>query len=246
MKFLDKFHTYPEFAEYSHLINELDTNAPPKIVIVHRSSHPISETGEKLGIFSGSFNPITIAHIKMFEEAQVRFQLNEMLLLLAKANVDKDEYGMPLAGRILTLKGLAEEGNNVSIGISSHGRYIDKISALKAVYPENTQYHFIVGFDTLMRIFDPKYYTDITNELRDLFSQCRFIAANRENVDFETIKEFLDTPLVQPYSSYISCLLLPDCYADVSSTEVRKRLDQGESISHLVPTVVEDILVSSS
>ena len=242
MKFLDKFHTYPEFEEYSHLINELDTNAPPKIVIVHRSSHPISETGEKLGIFSGSFNPITIAHIKMIEEAQVRFQLDEMLLLLAKANVDKDEFGMPLAGRILTLKGFAEEGNNVSIGISSHGRYIDKIGALKAVYPENTEYHFIVGYDTLVRIFNAKYYTDITNELRDLFSQCRFIVANRENVNIETIKEFLDAPLVQPYSSYISCLKLPDFYADVSSTEVRMRLENGESISHLVPSILEDYL----
>ncbi len=242
MKFLDKFHNYPEFEEYSHLINELDTNAPPKIVIVHRSSHPISETGEKLGIFSGSFNPITIAHIKMIEEAQVRFQLDEMLLLLAKANVDKDEFGMPLAGRILTLKGFAEEGNNVSIGISSHGRYIDKIGALKAVYPENTEYHFIVGYDTLVRIFNAKYYTDITNELRDLFSQCRFIVANRENVNIETIKEFLDAPLVQPYSSYISCLKLPDFYADVSSTEVRTRLENGESISHLVPSILEDYL----
>ncbi len=246
MQCLDKFHNYPDFEEYSHLINELNTNAAPEIVIVHRSAYPISETGEKLGIFSGSFNPITIAHIKMFEEAQVRFQLDEMLLLLAKANVDKDECGMPLAGRILTLKGFAEEGNNVSIGISSHGRYIDKISALKAVYPENTEYHFIVGYDTLVRIFDPKYYTEINNELRDLFSQCRFIVANRENVNTETIKEFLDTPMVQPYSSYISCLKLPDFYADVSSTKVRKRLDQGESISHLVPAVVEDILVSLS
>ena len=37
--------------------------------------------------------------------------------------------------------------------------------------------------------------------------------------------------MIRPYGSYISCLILPDCYAEVSSTEVRKRLDQGESIS---------------
>ena len=79
---------------------------------------------------------------------RIHFQLDEMLLLLAKANVDKDEFGMPLAGRVLTLINFAEEGNNVSIGISSHGRYLDKISALQAVYPEDTEYHFIVGYDT--------------------------------------------------------------------------------------------------
>lgn len=240
MKFPDKFHDYPEFEEYSHLINQLNTDGLPEIVIVHRSPHPINKTGKKLGIFSGSFNPITIAHIKMFEEAQVRFQLDEVLLLLAKANVDKIEFGVPLAGRVLTLKSYAAERNNVSIGVSSHGRYIDKISALKAIYPEGTEYHFIVGYDTLVRIFDPKYYTDINNELKGLFSQCKFIVANRENVDIETIKKFLDTSRIRPYSSHISCLMLPKCYADVSSTEVRKRLENGKSISHLVPSVLED------
>lgn len=240
MKFLDKFHNYPEFEVYTQLINQLEINSSPEIVIVHRSPHPIRETGKKLGIFSGSFNPITIAHTKMFEEAQVHFQLDEMLLLLAKANVDKEEFGMPLAGRILTLKSYAGEGNNVSIGVSSHGRYIDKISALKAVYPEGTEYYFIVGYDTLVRIFDPKYYTDIDTELKVLFLQCKFIVANRDNVDIETIKQFLDTPMIRPYSSHISCLMLPKCYADVSSTEVRKRLENGESISHLVPSVLED------
>ena len=240
MKFLNKFHNYPEFEEYSHLINQLNTEDSPRIVIVDRSLHPINESGKKLGVFSGSFNPITIAHIKMFEEAQVHFELDEILLLLAKANVDKDEFGIPLSGRVLTLKRYADEGNNVSIGLSSHGRYIDKISALKEIYPEGTEYHFIIGYDTLVRIFDPKYYTDIDKELKALFSQCKFIVANRDNVDIETIKQFLDVPKIRSYSSHISCLMLPRCYADVSSTEVRKRLEDGKSISHLVPSVLEN------
>lgn len=242
MKILDKFRNHPGFEEYSQLINQLDTDANPEIIVVHRSAHPIGETGKKLGIFSGSFNPITIAHIKMFQDAQERFQLDEMLLLLAKANVDKDEFGMPLAGRILTLKSFVSDGNNVSIGISSHGRYIDKVSALEVLYPKETEYHFIVGYDTLVRIFDPKYYTDIDKELRDLFKRCRFIVANRDNIGIETIKRFLNTPFLQPYNSYISCLILPEYYAEVSSTEVRRRLDNGESISHLVPSVVEEYL----
>ncbi len=242
MKFLDKFHDYPEFEEYLHLINQLNTDGFPEIVIVHRSTHPINETGKKLGIFSGSFNPITIAHVKMFEEAKKCFQLDEMLLLLAKANVDKDEFGIPLAGRILTLKSYAGEGNNVSIGISSHGRYIDKVTALEAIYPIDTEFYFIVGYDTLVRIFDSKYYTNIDTELRKLFKRCRFIAANRDNIGIETIRQFLNTPLLQPYNSYISYLILPEFYAEISSTEVRRRLDTGESISHLVPSVVENFL----
>lgn len=242
MKSVDKFQAYPEYEEYSQLINQLDPNAPPQVVIVHRTSNPICESGKKLGIFSGSFNPLTVAHIKMVEEARERFQLDELLLLLAKANVDKDVFGWPLAGRLLTLKRYAENGYEVSVGISSHGRYIDKVEALKAVYPVNTEFHFIVGYDTLVRIFDPKYYTDIQTELQHLFSQCCFIAANRDHVDIETIKEFLAQPALQSYRSSIAYLILPECYAEISSTEVRQRIAQGDTISHLVPPVIAEFL----
>lgn len=242
MKSSDKFRTYPEYEKYSQLINQLDPNASPQVVIVHRTSDAISESGKRLGIFSGSFNPLTVAHIKMVEEARERFQLDEMLLLLAKANVDKDVFGWSLAGRILTLKHYAEKHNDVSIGISSHGRYIDKVEALRVVYPVDTEFHFIVGYDTLVRLFDPKYYADIQTELQHLFSQCRFIVANRDHVDIETIEEYLAQPALQPYSSSVRCLMLPEYYAGVSSTEVRRRITQGDTISHLVPPVIAEFL----
>ncbi len=242
MKSLNKFLTHPDYEKYSQLINQLDSDAPPQIVIAHWSSNPIRESGKKLGIFSGSFNPITVAHTKMFEEAQARFQLDELLLILAKANVDKDVFGLPLAGRILTLKRYAENQSDVSIGISSHGRYIDKVEALKAIYPVGTEFHFIVGYDTLVRIFDPKYYTDVHTELHHLFSQCCFIVANRDGVSIETIQQFLAQPNLKPYISSVAYLILPDFYAEVSSTEVRKRIAQGDTISHLVPPVIAKFL----
>lgn len=242
MNSLEKFQSYPEFEEYSQIINQLDPNSLPKVVIVHRSSKPICDSGKKLGIFSGSFNPLTVAHIKMIEEAQALFQLDELLLLLAKANVDKDIYGWPLAGRILTLKCYAQNRSDLSIGISSHGRYIDKVTALKAIYPEGTKYHFIVGYDTLIRIFDTKYYTDYQAELQNLFSQCCFIVANRDDIDIETIKEFLDQPSYQPYLTSIELLHLPDFYSDVSSTDIRTRIAQGDVISHLVPSIITEFL----
>lgn len=243
MNALDKFKTHPEFDEYRELINCLDPDAPPQIKIIHSTSNSIRESRKRLGIFSGSFNPMTIAHIKMVEKARVHYHLDEMLLLLAKANVDKDVFGLPLAGRMLILKRFGETQNDISIGVSSHGRYIDKVTALKAVYPPDTEFFFIVGYDTLVRIFDPKYYTERHAELKYLFSQCRFIAANRDNVDTETIQQYLSQASHQPYSKCIDLLLLPDDYAEISSTEVRQRIEKGESISHLVPPIVVDFLI---
>lgn len=242
MKLVRKWQSHPEYERFTHLIDQIDIEASPQIVFTYRSSHPIDESGKKLGIFSGSFNPITIAHIKMIEEARSCFQLDEMLLLLAKSNVDKDVFGLSLTDRIIILNRYAERQEYVSVGISSHGRYIDKVSALEWIYPSDTLVFFIVGYDTLVRIFDPKYYEDIQTELQHLFSRCSFIAANRDNVDIQTIKRFMSHPSNLPYSSCVSYLNLPDVYAEVSSTDVRQRMLDDRPISHLVPSFVVDML----
>ena len=242
MNALHKFNTHPDFDVYEESINSLDTNADPRIVLHHRTSDPIIESGKHLGIFSGSFNPLTIAHIKLIEEARQQYQLDEILLLLAKSNVDKDVYGLPLAGRMIILKQFAVSQPYISTGVSSHGRYIDKVSALKTIYPSQTDFSFIVGYDTLVRIFDPKYYKNLREELQHLFSQCRFIAANREEVDINAIQQFLSQTSLQDYRQHVDYVLLSDDYAEISSTDVRRRIEEGEPISHLVPPIVVEFL----
>ncbi len=244
MKLREKLQSHPDYEKYTQLIDQIDTEAPPQIVYSYRCHHPINESEKKLGIFSGSFNPITVAHIKMIEEACKYFQLDEMLLLLAKSNVDKEVFGLSLADRIIILNRYAEEQEHVSVGISSHGRYIDKVDALKRIYPLDTEFYFIVGYDTLVRIFDPKYYNDIHTELQHLFSQCKFIVANRDNVDIKTIRHFMSQASNLPYSSCVSYLTLPDVYAGISSTDVRQRLLDEKPISHLVPSFVVEMLAS--
>ncbi len=238
----ERFQADPEYVQLSQRVDALSSDAPPELAIVHRPPSAICESGQRLGIFSGSFNPLTVAHTKIVEEAQARFQLDELLLLLAKSNVDKAVFGWPLSGRLLTLKRYAESRAGVSVALSSHGRYLDKILALKAVYPLQTEYHFIVGYDTLVRIFDPKYYTDVHAALRQLFAACRFIAVNRAQADAEAITEFLVQPAIRPYSEFITYLELPDFYAQISSTAVRERIARGDTISHLVPPIITEFL----
>ena len=235
---IQKCENHPDYEDYTELFNRLDPTAPPQIELVHRATPSISKSGKKLGIFSGSFNPLTLAHTKMVEDTIAEYQLDELLLLLAKANVDKGVFGLPLAARLLTLKKYTENRPRFSVGVSSHGRYIDKVAALKTILPPNTEFHFIVGYDTLVRIFDPKYYTDFHAELEALFIEARFIVANRAEADIKAIESFMKQSEIRKYASYVSCLLLPDVYAFMSSTEVRELLARGEAIEHLVPPSV--------
>ena len=232
---IQKCEDHPDYERYTELFNQLDPAAPPRIELAHRAAPQTLKHSKKLGIFSGSFNPLTLAHAKMIEDTVAKYQLDELLLLLAKANVDKSVFGLPLAVRLLTVKKYAENRQGFSVGVSSHGRYIDKVTALKTIFPSETEFYFIVGYDTLVRIFDPKYYTDFHSELKALFIAARFIVANRAEADIKTIETFMAQPEIRQYASYISSILLPDVYAYMSSTEVRELLARGEAIEHLVP-----------
>ncbi|RKU38858.1 hypothetical protein C6496_04980 [Candidatus Poribacteria bacterium] len=228
---------HPDYEWFVELFKRLDPSAPPQIALIHRAASPPCRT-KKLGIFSGSFNPLTLAHARMIEDTLTTYQLDEVLLLLAKANVDKDIFGLPLAARLVTLKKYATDHQRFSVGVSSHGRYIDKVTALKAIFPSETEFHFIVGYDTLVRIFDPKYYTNFHAELQELFTSARLIVANRAEAGIKTIESFMEQPEIHRYTSYVSGLLLPDTYAYMSSTEARELLERDEAIKHLVPSSI--------
>lgn len=236
---------HPDYERFAALFNQLDSSKPPRIELIHGAA-PTSRNVRKLGIFSGSFNPLTLAHAKMIEDTLTAYPLDEMLLLLAKANVDKDVFGLPLAARLLTLKRYTATLPRFSVGVSSHGRYIDKVTALKALFSPETEFHFIVGYDTLVRIFDPKYYTDFHAELQELFVSARFIVANRAEADTKTIETFMAQPEIRQYTRHVSPLFLPDIYAYMSSTEVRELLEQGKAIEHLVPASILDFLPKST
>lgn len=232
---IQKCKEHPDYQRYAELFERLDSAAPPRIEFVHRATPQNFQQAKKLGIFSGSFNPLTLAHIKMVEDTVAKYQLDELLLLLAKANVDKPVFGLPLAARLLTLRKYAEHQPQISVGASSHGRYIDKVTALRTMFSPDTAFNFIVGYDTLVRIFDAKYYTDFHAELQTLFTSARFIVANRAAADIKTMETFMAQPEICRYSPYVSCILLPDVYAYMSSTEARTLLERGETVEHLVP-----------
>ena len=229
--------------EIQELIDQLDPCGAPQIKEIYQARNRVSKQKKKLGIFSGSFNPMTISHVEMIDAAQSRFKLDEILLILAKTNVDKEIFGLPLAKRLITLSHYAEKRENFSVAVSSHGRYIEKVEALKSIVPSGTEFCFIVGYDTFVRIFDSKYYVDMHIELDQLFSQCRLIVANRGNHDDRAIRDFLSFSDREVYMEKIDLITLSDFHAGVSSTDIRSRLENGQSISELVPAEILQLVV---
>jgi nicotinic acid mononucleotide adenylyltransferase len=224
------------------LLAGLDPGGLPRLVFVRGAPAGIAGKPGRLLCLSASFNPLTVAHVWLVREASRLAPPDEVLLLLAKANVDKEAEGFPLGRRLTLLRRYAESHPTFSVAAVSHGRFVDKAQAILPHYPQGTRLSFILGFDTLIRLFDPKYYADRDASLTTLFAACDFVVANRVPDPPEAVASFLARPDVAPYAPRIQVIRLPEEIAAISATAIRKCLACGEPVAGLVPPEVLPML----
>jgi len=228
--------------ELRRAIDRLDPTGPPQAAILRQAPEGVQRSGGVVGVMSASFNPPTRAHLRMTEEADRLCAFDEVLLLLARTNVEKDLYGAPLEARLLMMEALARPRPFCSVAAVSHPRFVDKAAALVPLYPAGADICFIVGYDTLVRLFDPRYYADMRGELEGLFTRARFVAANRGEHTPEAVRHFLDRPECRGFVDRIRVMELDARHAGMSSSEVRERLRRGEAVDDLVPEEVEKVI----
>jgi nicotinic acid mononucleotide adenylyltransferase len=221
--------------QISDLLGGLNPTEPPQLTFLRRAPTGIGVLPGTLLCLSASFNPMTVAHAVLIREGSRLVSPHETLLLLAIVNVDKGAEGLPLERRFKLLLRFAESRPNVSVAAVGHGRFVDKLEAIRAAYPVATRVVFLLGFDTLFRLFDPKYYADRKASLTRLFDGSECIVANRGGDAPSAVEAFLARPEVAPFAHRIHVVGLPTHLAAVSATEVRARLSRGEPIDELVP-----------
>jgi len=213
----------------------LSPTKAPQLVFLRRAPEGIGGAPGTLLCLSASFNPMTVAHAVLVDEGSRLASPQEVLLLLATANVDKHGEGLPLEQRLDLLLRFAEPRPRVSVAAVYHGRFVDKLDGIRAAYPDATRVRFLLGFDTLVRLFDAKYYDDRDASLTRLFEGSECIVANRGENTPNVVDAFLGRPEVAPFAHRIRLVRLPMDLAAVSATEVRGRLSRGEPVADLVP-----------
>ena len=230
------------FDTYRALMNRLDPNGEPVVRFVQRVQ--TAQPSAHIGVLDASFNPLTLAHEALVRYAQAAFGFDEIVLLLAKANVDKALFGAELGQRLGLMAHYADAVDDLSLSVAgcSHARFIDKASALRPHFPSDAQCCFLVGHDTLIRIFDPRYYADTSAELHALFSLCHVVSANRAPFDREAFQRFMARPECVPFAARVHPLQLPPSFGNISSTSVRDRIAKGASIADLVPQSVAQFI----
>jgi nicotinic acid mononucleotide adenylyltransferase len=239
----DPFH--PRTRQYVHeAVRALAREGPPVIEIVKQAERGIeAKTRGVLGVLPASFNPPTSAHQALIREAGATVAFDEILLIVDQQAMDKERMGAPLEDRVLMLLALYGDNARISVGISNRGLFLEKVEAMRTVYPTgDTQIYFIVGYDTIVRVLDPKYYTDRNKALRSLFGQARFLVANRGGCDERGLKELFGMEENRPFAAQVLPITLPPALTRISSTLVRRHLAEGKSVEGLVPPELEEFL----
>jgi nicotinic acid mononucleotide adenylyltransferase len=219
----------------ARMLASLRPDGAPHLLFLRRAPAGIGSPPGTLLCLSASFNPMTAAHAGLIREASRIAPPQEVLLLLATANVDKTVAGLPLEDRLALLLRFADSRPGVSVAAVGQGRFVDKMRAIHRSYPAGVRLIFLLGFDTLVRLFDPRYYTDRGASLSALFGGSECVVGNRAPEPPEAVDAFLARPEVSPFAGRIRLVQLPPGLAEQSATLVRARLARGEPITDLVP-----------
>jgi nicotinamide-nucleotide adenylyltransferase len=220
------------------IIRDAPLEGPPVLQWVRRAPQGITRPSRSLGVFPSSFNPPTTAHRVLIERARSVEPMHEIILILDRRPLDKRVFGASLEERLSMILTGWQEDPTISVAFTNRGRFVEKLVLLKKAYPNNTTIKFIVGYDTLIRVLDPKYYKDRDDALGRLFGDSRFLVAGRGNASIEEIKELISRTNNRPFSERIIPFEIPHSMANMSSTQARNEIRRGRDIDNCVPSEI--------
>ena len=215
------------------------TSETPHIRIVHKAPQGLSagHTG-RLGILGGSYNPITFAHLELADAVIEHMNLQEVLFCLSEVPPHKSIFGASLEQRLDMMKLAIADRPYATVGLCTHGLFLDIYRAVKQVYPPQTEVYFLTGRDAAERILTWSY-EDTEAALREMFTAFQFIVFDRDGRF-----EMPDDPRLLPYHDRIHRCAVTLHADQISSTAVRDHLQHGHAIDALVPSAVADYIQS--
>src|SRR5258708_7720901 len=225
-------YTVQRFKQVQELLDRLDPQAEPQALVVPGS--PTPEGG--IIVFPGSFNPPTTAHLAMLKQARHFAYLHghmKVYAAISKHIVDKEAVERPLlVDRIVLLDTvLRHHLRHTGIMLFNRGLYVEQAEAVRACStysPKVTELYFLVGFDKIVQILDPRYYEYRDAALHELFALAELLVAPRGAAGTAELTRLLDRPEHRQFASHIHTLPFNTADPDISSTHIRADLADHE------------------
>ncbi|THV41191.1 nicotinate-nucleotide adenylyltransferase [Glycomyces buryatensis] len=186
---------------------------------------------QRIGIFGGTFDPPHLGHLVAASEAAARCALDEVVFVPAGDPWQKHGRDITDAAARLTMTRLAIAADlrfrisTCDIDREGPTYAIDTVADVRTEYDRPIELYFIMGADSLANL-------QTWHRVEELCKAVRFIALNRQghsrrevDTSFGIEVEFIDMPAV-----------------DLSSTECRERVREGEPIRYLVSDSVDSYI----
>jgi nicotinate-nucleotide adenylyltransferase len=205
---------------------------------------------DRIGLLGGTFNPVHSGHLRAAEEVRRRAGLRRVLFVpsyvpphkqSAEIASPEDRFAMV---RLAVNSHPAFEASAVEIDARETSYSIITLNKVKALH-QDSRIFFIVGIDAFLEIGTWRSY-------RELLTQCHFIVMSRPGYRLAearralpgeyagTILDFPEPgPLADELIDQYRIFLIAIEALDISSTDIRRRVRQGQPIAGLVPEAVD-------
>ncbi len=187
----------------------------------------------RLGLFGGTFNPIHIGHLRLAEDVREEFNLDRIIFIPTNIPPHKDTGSKASASERLKMVEIAiTENSNFScddIEIKRGGLSytVETVDYIYNKYEFSEKPFFILGSDLIGDIH-------LWKNIEELSSKVDFIVLVREHYPmFSRKKNGLNSIHLDFYRRRVM---------DITSSEIRKRLERGKSIRYLVTDKVFDYI----
>ena len=186
----------------------------------------------RLGIMGGTFDPIHVGHLILAEQVADALSLDRILFIpTGNPSFKRDKLVRPAADRLRMVE-LAIEDNprflasDMEVVREGVTYTLDTLRELHTLLPDTAELFFIMGSDTLLTL-------DHWRASEELAKLACFVGVNRPGDSLAS-----EDDLARLRALGFDVVLLEAPALEVSSSDIRQRLESGRSVRYLVPDSV--------
>ncbi len=189
---------------------------------IYRPAATRDSNPSRVALFPGAWNPPTRAHVEISRAA--RAQADEAIWVIPRAFPHKGFEGANFAARLRMLETLAKE-EGFSAAVSNGGLYAEIAAEAEDFFTGTPEIVLVCGRDAAERMATWDY--GIPGVFDELLRRHRLLVASR-NGEYSGGER----------GDRIAQLAMGRDWSDVSSSEVRRRIADGEDWHGLVPPIL--------
>jgi nicotinate-nucleotide adenylyltransferase len=178
----------------------------------------------RLGVFPGTFNPVTVAHMALAEAALT--VVDQVVFVLPHQFPHKTYRGASFAQRAELLGLAVREKPRYSVAASEGGLFAEIAGECREAYGAEVRLSFLCGRDAAERVANWDYGE--SGAFPEMLRQFDVLVAARSG----------EYAAPESLAGSFGRLELSGAWDHVSASEVRKRIVRGEPWEHLVPAAI--------